>query len=241
MKVAILRPKEYLEDTISKFRKKGFDVVGIPFVRIEVKVDVDKLDEVKLDEFDALIITSQTSARILVDTVDVKLLKDKRIIAIGKKTAEVLQKRGIKVETPTKFDSETLYEEFKDKLSSLRVLALRSDKGSKVLLNLRDVCDFEEIKLYSIKFEHGDKQKEFIKEVFKNNDSYAIIFSSSMIANSFIDLSKKLGFDVKALNQICVAIGPPTKAVLEKYGIDALIPTEYAFDSVIDLLKSLNR
>jgi len=231
-----LRPREYIEETILKFRKEGFDIIGVPFVRIEVN---DRMDEIKLNNYDVLIITSQTSAKILIDRVDKTLLKSKIVIAIGKKTAEVLQSRGIKVETPTKFDSKTLYEEFKGKLKNLKVLALRSDKGSKILLKLQDVCDFEEIKLYSIEFEHGNEQKEFVKEVFKSNNRCAIVFSSSMIANSFIDLSKKLGFDVKNLNQTCIAIGPPTRAVLERHGIRALMPSEYSFDGVIELLKMI--
>ncbi|RLI79966.1 uroporphyrinogen-III synthase [Archaeoglobales archaeon] len=236
MKVAILRPREYLEETILRFRKEGFDVIGVPFVKLEI--DADKLN-IELD-FDALIVTSQTSARILVNT-NPNLLKGKKVIAIGKKTAEVLQRCGIRVEIPTKFDSETLYKEFKDELVGLRVLALRSDRGSRILLNLKDFCDFREIKLYSIKFEHGDEQKKFVREVFKNDNSYIIVFSSSMIARSFIELSEKLGFDACNLNQVCIAIGPPTKTVLEKSGINALMPAEYSFDGVIELLKTLSR
>lgn len=236
MKVAILRPREYIEKTIAKIKDAGFDAVGVPFVKIVRYVDT--IDLSKFD-FDVLIVTSQTTAKILANSENLSLLRDKKIVAIGKKTAEVFELHGLDVEVPSKFDSKTMYDEFKHAFANKNVLALRSDKGNNVLLKLSNICNFSEIKVYGIEFEHSDEQKRFVEEVFRHDGNYVIVFSSSMIAKSFIELSKKLGFNVRDLKQTCIAIGPPTKEILERSGVKALIPSEYTFDGVIKLLKNM--
>ncbi len=233
MKVAILRPKEYLTSISERLKQEGFDVVAVPFLKIVPNdKSIAKIRDLK--DFDALIVTSQTSARILVEHE----FKHDYVIAIGKKTAEILKSAGMDPKMPSKFDSKTLYEEFKDELKDKKVAIVRSDKGDPILLKLPNV---EEIILYRIEFEHGDEQKKLIESM----DFDVIVFSSSMMVRSFFELAKVMGkFDdvlEKLKNKIVIAIGPPTKKTLENYGIKALMPDEYSFDGVIGLLKTLKQ
>jgi len=230
VKVAILRPKEYLEETTELFKRAGFEVIAIPFIKIVLnKEGINRIAD--LNKFDAIIVTSQTSARILVEHG----FKHNNVIAIGKKTAEVLRKAKIDPKIPSKFDSKTLYNEFKDKLKGLKVAIVRSDKGDPILLDLP--AKVEEVILYKIEMENDKIQREFIKSM--NFD--AIIFSSRMIARSFIDLANDLNIDIreKLKNKIVIAIGPPTKRFLEKHGIKPLMPDEYTFEGVLRLLMKL--
>ncbi len=229
MKVAILRPKEYAEKTSEKFKREGFDVVAVPFLRIVPKEEgIAKISDLK--DFDAVIVTSQTSARILIEHG----FRHDYVIAIGKKTAEILKSAGINPKIPSKFDSKTLYEEFKDELKDKRVAIVRSDKGDPILLKLPNV---EEVVLYGIEFEHGEIQKRFIESM----DFDAIVFSSSMMVESFFELAKKmkmLDYVLEKLRgRIVIAIGPPTKKVLENYGVKALMPDEFTFEGVVEILK----
>ena len=225
MKVAILRPEHVAGETVEMFKGQGFDVVSIPFIKI-----VPRDFEFDPKNYDVLIVTSRTSARIIVE----KGIKHENVIAIGKKTAEELRKAGIHAKIPTRFDSKTLYEEFKDELKGKRVAILRSNRGDPILLNLPNV---DEIVLYDIEFEWGERQKKFLKDL----DFDAIVFSSRMTVKSFFGLADYLGIDVadKLKDKIVVAIGPPTKEELSRYGIDALMPKEWTFDSILKLLKSI--
>ena len=230
MKVAILRPKEYIMETIELFKRAGFEVIAIPFIKIVLnKESINRIAD--LNKFDVVIVTSQTSARILVEHG----FRHDNVIAIGKKTAEILRKAKINPKIPSKFDSRTLYNEFKDKLKGLKVAIVRSDKGDPILLNFP--AKVEEIILYKIKSENGKIQREFIKSM----DFDVIIFSSRMIARSFIDLATDLNIDIreKLKNKIVIAIGPPTKRILEKYGIYTLMPDEYTFEGILRLLMEL--
>ncbi len=229
MKVAVLRPKEYAEETSEKLRNEGFEAIAVPFLKIVPNDEgVAKIEDLK--EFDAVIVTSQTSARILVEHG----FRHDNVIAIGKKTAEILKSAGMDPKTPSKFDSKTLYEEFKEELKDKRVAIVRSDRGDPILLKLPKV---EEVVLYRIEFEHGEMQKMFIESM----DFDAIVFSSSMMVRSFFELARRMEKidDVleKLKDKIVVAIGPPTKKALEGYGVKALMPEEFTFDGVIEILK----
>ncbi len=231
MRVAILRPKDYLAEVSERLRREGFEVVAVPFLKVVPNEEgIRKI--CKLKDFDAVIVTSRTSARILIEHE----FKHDYVIAIGKKTAEILRSAGINPKIPSKFDSTTLYEEFKDELMGKRVAIVRSDRGDPVLLKLPDV---EEIVLYRIEFERGEEQKKLIDSM----DFDIIVFSSSMMVKSFFELAKEMDkFDEvleRLKRKIVVAIGPPTKKTLESYGIQALMPDEYSFDGVVKLLKTV--
>jgi len=227
MRVAILRPRERIRETVEKFEKEGFDVIAIPFIRI-VKTDFD-LD---VDEFDAVVITSKTAAEIFIE----RGLKHRNIIAIGRKTAELLISHGMQPKVPSRFDSKTLFEEFRDELEGSKVALLRSDRGDRILLNIPNAKEFV---IYRIEFEWGKDQMDLIRNL--NFD--AIVFSSRMIVRSFFELAKNMGlYDhvAKGLREkTVVALGPPTRDELKRFGIKAVMPDEWTFDSVLNLLKEI--
>ena len=224
----MLSPKEFSKEIAENFEKEGFEVLPVPFIKI-VKRDF----EFDPKEFDVLIVTSKTSATILVE----RAIRHDNVIAIGKKTAEVLRRAGMNPRTPSKFDSATLYKEFIGELSGKRVAILRSSRGDPTLLRIPNV---KEIVLYDIEFEWGKEQEKLLRDL----DFDAIVFSSRMIVKSFFELAKRLNLFNKVLkilrDRTVIAIGPPTRDELRKYGLNALIPEEWSFDGVLELLKGLS-
>ncbi len=228
MKVAILRPKEYAERTAEKFRTIGLEVIAVPFLKtVPRREGIERIRE--LMSYDVVVVTSQTSAKLLIEHG----FRHENVIAIGKKTAEVLKSAGIEAKIPSKFDSKTIYEEFRNELRDRKVAVVRSDRGDPILLELPNV---EEIVLYTIEFEHGEEQKRFIEDM----DFDIIVFSSRMMVKSFFELAKKMGMLRDVIERLrgkrVIAIGPPTKRALEEYGISAEMPSEYTFDGVLELL-----
>jgi len=225
MKVAILRPRHFSDETVEMFRREGFEVIAVPFIKI-----APRNFDLNLKDFDVIVITSRTSARILVE----RGFYHDNVIAIGSKTAEELRKAGINAKIPKKFDSKTIYEEFKGFLRDKKVAILRSNKGNKVLLEFPNV---KEIVLYDIEFEWGDEQERILREM----DFDAIVFSSRMIVRSFFELANVMGIDVvkELRKKIVIAIGPPTREELLKYGVNALMPEEWTFEGVLKLLKGI--
>ncbi len=231
--MAILRPREYLKEVSDRLRREGFEVVAVPFLKITP--DEEGLSKIHmLSEFDAVIVTSQTSAKMLVE----RGFRHDYVIAIGKRTADVLMSAGMIPRMPSKFDSKTLYEEFREELKDKRVALVRSNRGDPVLLKLPNV---EEFILYRIEFEHGEEQRRFLERL----DFDVVVFSSSMMVKSFFELAKRIGRFEDVLRTLAerwvVAIGPPTRRTLESYGINALMPEEYSFDGVIEILRKVSK
>jgi len=229
MKVAIFRPIEYIKETEEKLRKAGFDVVSAPMIEIREKT-------VRVRDADYTIITSRTAAKIALK----KGLIRGKIIAIGPKTAEPLKSYNVLI--PSKYDSATLYREFADLLRNKKVNLLRSDRGSKILLNLSEICDLREYKLYEIVKVKNDSTRKIVWEIAEKKVD-AAVFSSRMIVESFMENAEDIGIIkrvVKSLNEIkTIAIGPPTKEKLSEYGVEPLMPEKYDFDGVIELLSSI--
>lgn len=230
MKVAIFRPLDYIDDTRKLLEDLGFEVLAVPMIGIE-------RNNIQVRDADYTIITSQTSARIALQE---NLLRGK-IIAIGPKTAEVL---GMECLIPSKYDSKTLYEEFKDRLAGKKVNLIRSDKGDPVLNRLAEICDFVEYQIYRIIPLEGEEQRKAVREVAEGRVD-AVVFSSSMIVASFMRNAELEGVLLDVVNRLnsilTVAIGPPTAKKLEEYGVKAVMPEEYTMDGVIRLLKAMQR
>ncbi len=240
MRIAILRPAEYLIETEKLLSDAGFEVIGVPFLKIErIGIELDEF------HFQYAIITSQTAARIILDEAELlNRIKKAEVISIGPKTAKTLEKAGIKSLTPSKFDSESLYTEFKSRLKGKKVAIFRSDKGDPILLKLAEIADLKEYVLYKIEYEHGLEQRKFLKTLI-DDPLDCIIFSSRMMVRSFFELAKKLGLkdELKEMmkDMVVIAIGPPTWAELDRYGIEALTPKEYTFTGVLELLKGIDQ
>jgi len=239
VKIAVLRPEEYIKDTLELFHNTGFEVVATPFLKIKVNEDGVKKFE-SIDSFDTAIITSQTAAKII-SRYSYKF-EGKNVIAIGKKTAEILSKSRIEPEIPEKFDSRTVYEQYREKLKNKRIILLRSDRGDPILLKLSEVADVEEIVLYTIEKRWGGEQRELLNDIAAGNFD-TVIFSSSMMVSSFMELAEEMNIKNKVINRLkeikVVAIGPPTARALENYGLKAEIPDEYTFKGVVNLLEKL--
>lgn len=241
VRVALFRPAEYIEETSRMMEEKGFEVLAIPFIA----ADVDEWALRRLGRLDAevLIITSQTAASILLEKVP-EVFEGREVIAIGKKTADMLKKSGVESKIPPRFDSASIYSHFRDGLRGRKVAILRSDRGNEVLLKLNEVAELQEIQIYRIVKLKGEEQRKAVLAVV-NEEVDAAVFSSRMMVQAFMEVAEELNVRdeaVKALNKIfSIAIGPPTRDRLRSYGVEALMPEEYTFDGVIDLLESLFR
>jgi uroporphyrinogen-III synthase len=236
MKVAILRPSEYLDETRKLFSSAGFEVIAVPFLRIK-KLPFHPDDF----HFDFAIVTSQTAARIISGKREMlERLKRATVISIGPSTAKFLESKGIKSLFPTKFDSKTLYNEFKDRMKGMRVAIFRSNRGDPILNKLAEVADLKIYILYKIDYEHGEEQKRFL---LKLKDLDFIVFSSRMMVRSFFQLAREMDILAEVRRDLekvkVIAIGPPTRDELNKFGIQAVTSEDYTFKGVLELTRSI--
>ncbi len=238
-RVAIMRPAEYIENTKKLFQDHGYEVISAPFLKIVPLMN--PLECASNFEYDYLILSSQTSAKLVREKAP-ELLKKGKVISIGKITAREIKRNNTEILIPSKFDSKTLFQEFYSLLKGKRVIIFRSDKGDPILLKLSEIAQVKECIIYSIEFDHGDKQKRFLKTIIDEGIDF-IVFSSRMMVHSFFELSKKMNIKEKikerlnGVKVVVVAIGPPTRSELIKHGIQPLMPDEYTFEGVLRLIQ----
>jgi len=241
-KIAFFRPAEYAEDTIRMFRENGFDVLYAPFLKIKEFPDRIKEFEKLLENgsVDFSIFTSRTSARIALRYIDVDKLRRSNIIAIGPVTAREFKDSGITPLLPKKYTSTDIVREFEETLKGKNVVVVRSDKGDPAIYRLRDVCNFMEIVLYTLVPVRGEAQQDVLKKITAGEVD-AVVFSSSMMVDSFFDIAKEIGLSekiIEILNRITlVAIGPPTERKLKRFGLNPVVPSEYTFKGIFSLLS----
>jgi uroporphyrinogen-III synthase len=226
MRVLILRPAELLQDTLAMFRKAGIEAHGCPFVSLNY-------ENFEVPDHDYAIVTSQNSAREIVK----RNIRLKRVIGIGKKTAEILRNAGYEVLVPKRFESGAIVEEFRDLLRGKRVVAIRSDRGGEELRKISEFADYSEVSAYRIVKLNGEEQKREIERV-RAGFYDAIVFSSRMIAESFLDNCDEECIRMLR-NRLLIAIGTPTAEFLKKRGLSAVIPDEFTFEGVLRLLRTL--
>ncbi len=230
MKAAIFRPKIYERKSREYLKKQGFDPISIPLVEPE------PTGCRPLSNADYLIFTSVNGVRFAFKQADLEAdeLSKSTICAIGPKTAQGLEKQGLRASIiPKNYSSKGLVDTLTPLVYEKRVEVARSSQGSKTLLKgLNQAGAFvHETVLYRLK--RPRIEKKLVKEVLEKADLF--LFTSSLIVRTFLDIIPDQEKAVKILNQRQVgAIGDPTRQRLKNYGIKVgITPPRSTFSSLV--------
>jgi len=255
--LAIMRPKERLQESISAAREAGFDVICASPIEIQVlpSSEFDEfLRELETGFVDVVVFTSATGVQAALDLAEnsgtrtrlIEGLRTANIAAIGPATMRRLEREGVSVSfVPEQHSSEGLAEQAKKwGLGGGKAFVLRSDKGSASLLPGLTKAGLapREIIVYSLSRNVGSIEMNEIIEAGRAGRIDAFLFSSSLSARSLIDAWAEIsGLDqtVFMLNsRLIAAIGPPTRATLESYGIRVdIVPVRARFEEMIILVQ----
>jgi uroporphyrinogen-III synthase len=250
-RVAVTRPKMFLNDTVRYMRSKGLEAVPVPMMELIPRDDgaVDAfIKRLTAGEVDAVILTSQNGVRFLSERMAdragfIDMLNGVEVYAIGPKTNKVLMEMGVKaVSMPSTFSSEGLVKDFCAGLAGKRVEVLRSDHGNPILmeeLGKRGSKAIETV-VYDIVPLKGDEQEAFVREAIAGRID-AFTFTSIMTAKSLLMTATSMGMlkELKAaINAKKVAvIGNPTAGFLKDNGIRVdVLPERFTFEDMIDAL-----
>ncbi len=237
-RVAITRPVERSEDTVRLVEERGWEAVIVPAIEIVPRAD---LPDIRLKDFDWLVITSASGAAIIYERFG-DGLKDIRIAVIGPKTREVFEKEGISVDLmPRKYRAEDLAEELlKIGIRDKKILVARASIGREVLVDeLKKQASVDEIVLYDTLMPKNKEPIRAFGHALENGKIDAVIFTSSRTVKNLFELAggslKENLRDVK----IC-AIGPITAKTLVELGVRPdFVPEEYTVRACLDALEEV--
>lgn len=197
----------------------------------------------RIDSFDWIVFTSQNGVRFFIEDltklgISLESLKNKKIAAVGKKTAEVLMKYHLQVDfVPTKFTTETLALEFPE-AAGKKIFMARANLASSTLkekLEERGAI-VTDIAIYKTSYlENNNPEFDMLVQ---NRQIYCITFTSPSTVTGFLNNIKTSSIRNEVFNLKVLSIGPVTTKALQQEGFKNIITADmYTINGMIAKLK----
>lgn len=249
--LAITRSEQDAKEFLQLVREQGGWAIALPVIEIVPRgpeVVEEFLDKLCKKKHYYCAFMSQQAVNILFDVAHDKiapLLKSTTVIAVGPKTKQSLEERGIKVGLILeKFSSFGLVDLMSEvgpcgKKIIIPRSAAASDLATKALIRLG--MDVDEILLYTVRTRAIEpKWKEFCELLSKKRVD-AIIFTSTSNVNSFFEIMEKLSKDRLQLDNVTkvVSIGPFTTKALRDRGIRCFEAKEHTVRGALQIAEQI--
>jgi len=227
------------------------EVITFPTIEIAPPEDWLPLDKTieKLDSYDWVIFTSVNGVKFFTQRlkgkgINITVLAEKKICAIGPRTQGELEEMGLKVTfMPTEYRAEGVTEGLKKRgINGKKILLPRAREARRILPDaLREAgAVVDEVEAYrAIK---PTKTKGSLEAILKKGIDVVTFTSSSTVRNFMELLANKT-----ALNGITVAvIGPVTGETARNYGLEpAITPSKYTIpalvEAIVEYFKQVSR
>ncbi len=240
--IVVTRAAEQADSFCRRLEQLGAKAISHPVIRIlppESWLDLDRVLG-RIEQFDWLVFVSTNSVRFLIDRlVDIhgslEKLKNRKIAAIGKSTADQLMRFGnVDVDLVPPFaNSLSLGEALTATAIGQRVLIARADRRTTTLTDvlLEAKIEFEEL----IAYQSRDVESVDLEVAKRISDNLVdwITITSGAIARSTI---RVFGEDVRKAK--LVSISPGTSAVLRELGFEPDAEAEtYDMNGMVEAIR----
>ena len=249
--LAITRSERDAKEFLQLVREQGGRAIALPAIEIVPKgpeVAEQFIDKLRKKKHYYCAFMSQQAVNILFDLGRDRIapvLKSTTVIAVGPKTKQSLEERGVKVGLVLeKFSSFGLV----DLMSGIgpvgkKIIIPRSgaanDFTTEALIRLG--MDVDEILLYTVRTKAVEPiWKEFCDLLLQKKVD-AVIFTSASNVNSFFEIMDKVYKDELQLDSITkvVSIGPFTTKALRDQGIECFEAEEHTVKGALQIAKQI--
>ncbi|MDI6888592.1 MAG: uroporphyrinogen-III synthase [Methanocellales archaeon] len=249
--IAIMRPQQYLPDSIKLAKSYGYDVIAAPMIEIRERNDPEFdvfVQRVLNRSIDYVIFTSANGVIFTLEKVGSKKFVDAlnacNIIAIGPNTQRELEKHAIHVDIiPATYSSDGIVSALASFINEKEVEVVRSSHGDPALIEglEKHGAHVHEAQVYEIIRPTGKAQKGIIQAALDGKiDTF--IFTSAMTVANFLKTAEDLGKKdevIRAVNRKTIAaIGTPTADALASNNIHVdILPKKFTFKDLLDELE----
>ncbi|MHA6485164.1 uroporphyrinogen-III C-methyltransferase [Paenibacillus sp. strain BS8-2] len=249
-RVLVTRARAQASELSEQIEELGGEPCEFPVIDIREPAGVAEMDHLReklsaAGSYQWLIFTSVNGVHYFFRwlrrfNLDIRSFSEARIVAVGPKTAEALENRGLQVEElPVKFHAESLLERVEGWMRpGDKALLPRGDLAREVmprLLRERGI-EVDEIDVYETVL--ADTQDDYVLEWLKEKAIHMITFTSSSTVTNLLTILQNSGIEdpVAALAGIPIAsIGPITSETVRQAGLQVTIEAEEAtIDRLID-------
>jgi uroporphyrinogen-III synthase len=245
----------------SELRKRGAEVIEIPFIEIRKPRSFQPLDAAlkNLDSYDWLILTSVNGVEAMWERLEKRKLRGAsnaalkrgllRIAAIGPATKKAIERRGAKVDVvPKEYVAESVVRSLKNKVKGKRVLLVRAKVARDVIpRELRKAgAHVDVVEAYETVVPQSSRARLRASLKNPNKRPHVVTFTSSSTVRNFVEL---LGGGQKArtnsLTEIQMAsIGPVTSSTLREQDLSVdIVAREFTIPGLVGAIvkKLANR
>lgn len=245
-RILVTRARSQASELSEMIQDLGGEAVEFPVIKIVPSTQHEEYGKVikELESFDWVIFTSVNGvssffAKLKEQKVDIRRMSKARIAAIGPKTAELLEEKGLNVEVlPMEFMAEGLLDSLDEHLQpGQKALLPRADIARKILPEKLKEKGLEVVEIDAYETVIDAENKVEIVELLKEKRINVITFTSSSTVKNFIESLE--GEDVKELLEgvTLASIGPITTETATKLGLDINITAEeYTISGLVDAI-----
>ncbi|GIM44635.1 hypothetical protein DNHGIG_01840 [Collibacillus ludicampi] len=246
-RVLVTRARDQASELSEQIDELGGDPYEFPVIQTVPPRNLQPLDDAirRVHEFDWILFTSVNSVKYFFERMrhlkkDIRAIRA-RIAAVGPKTAEKLEEKGLFPETiPADFRQEGLLDVLGGQIESgQKILFPRSSIARKTLVNaLRERgCDVTEVDAYETQLVTDHAQE--VADLLARGKIHMITFTSSSTVTNF--LTALQGYDLEQLlaDVIIAAIGPVTANTAKEQGLRIdIVAKEATIDGLVAALTN---
>ena len=245
-RILVTRPEHQAAEIIGLLKQQGAEVTAVPLIKI---VPVSDSAEIKatlksLNVYDWIVFTSVNGVELFLSTlrrnkIKLSTINDLKFAAIGRKTADGLEKAGIPVALiPKDFVQESLADELIKTVPRDSLLLLVNAEGSRPVLEQQLVSaglNLDTIGLY--KAVPVIENHSRIKTMFAKKEIDAVMLTSSSCVDSFVDVFGRKGLEEKTKGVTIALIGPISAATARKAGLPVTVESrEFTVEGLANAL-----
>ncbi|MBP3961421.1 uroporphyrinogen-III C-methyltransferase [Paenibacillus lignilyticus] len=251
-RVLITRARAQSSDLAERIEELGGEPCEFPVIETREPTDATSVDAVnsalhEAENYDWIMFTSVNGVDYFFSwlhklRIDIRRFHKARIAAVGPKTAEALEKRGLFVDVlPVKFQADDLLDSLSEYLvEGQRVLLPRGDLAREVLPRELKAKGLTPVEIDVYETILADNQDEETLELLQKRSVHVITFASSSTVTNLFEVLRRMGVDdpLELLQGIEIAcIGPITAKTAEEAGLKVTIqPEDATIDGLIDAI-----
>jgi len=243
MRILVTRARSQASEFASLIEDLGGEPCEFPVIHVKkssLPEQVEAIEQhlLQAEQYDWLVFTSENGVNYFFDwlkqyKVDIRRFSGAKIAAVGPKTSEALNERGLIVDhQAARYDAEGLVETLEQFVTKgQRMLLPRGDLARSVLpvqLRMKGIIA-DEISVYETNV--AVQQEPIVFEWLREKHIHVITFTSSSTVKNLIKVLEQGGIDdpIALLKQYPLAsIGPITSNTIRECGLEVTIEAEEA-------------
>ena len=244
-RILVTRSREQASVLSEKLERLGAEAWEYPTIKIQEPEDLTSLDQAVANAgaYDWIIFTSVNGVkaffnRLKAQRLDIRSLNNAKICAIGPKTAEALEERGLLVDVmPEVFRAEAVVAALEGRIQKGdKVLLPRADLARQVLVDSLQQLGAQVDEIIAYQTVLADtSDTELLLEKLQAGEMHIVTFTSSSTVTNFLQLVGEHRQLLKGVKIAC--IGPITAETAEKNGLHVdICAQQYTIDGLVEAI-----